>query len=536
MVIKTADIRMQNWKHYSILIIGLFIFGCSHTTPEMQPPGKQLIEEPNPDALNHFMEGQLYMNQRNYAMAVVELQNALHLDQNVSTIHLSLADCYWMLQKTDLTIFHMEKAIALDPWNHRIIELLAKRHLALKDIDRAKSVFGQLISQNPDSVKYLLSLAELEHIQENFETAVYYYQKAHLLEPTELSHLEKAVDLSLKINNPSLSTQLVHQLILLNPSNLNYVETMLTIALAFGNKEKAIWAINRLMDIKGQSPTLLNKLGILYFNFEDIDSALVVFKNVLNQVPTDPSSLHYLTLIYDEKGEFLLAEQYAKKLILHHPDDPIGYTDISLLYLNHNLWEKSMEILAPVSKKFSNNFTIQFLMGLSLNQSKNKPLAIPFYEQAIRLNPNSRNTLHNLAILYDSIHSWTKSDSLYEILIQSDSTDAQALNNYAFSLVERHERLNFALELSRQAVRLVPESAAYLDTMGWILFSIGNHFMALDFIKQSIDIEDNNPIVLEHLGDVYKATNDNSNADFYWNKAFHLNPENEHLKKKLGVP
>jgi len=517
--------------------MGLFIFGCSHTTPETQPLlGKPLTEEPNPDALNYFMEGQLYINQRNYAMAVVELQNALHLDQNVSTIHLSLADCYWMLQKTDLSISHMEKAIALDPLNHEIIELLAKRHLALKDIDRAKLVFGQLVTQCPDSVKYLLSLAELEHIQENYETAVYYYHQAHLLEPTELSHLEKAIDLSLKINNPPLSIQLAHQLILVNPSNLNYVENMLTIAMAFGNKEKAVWAINRMMDIKGQSPALLNKLGILYFNFEDIDSALIVFEKVINQVPTDPSSLHYLSLIYDEKGEFLLAEKYSKKLILHHPDNPIGFIDISLLYLNNDLWEKSMDILAPVTKRFSKNFTIQFLMGLSLNQSKNKPLAIPYYEQALHLNPNSRNTMHNLAILYDSIHSWTKSDSLYEILIQSDSTDAQALNNYAFSLVERDERLDFALELSRQAVRLVPESAAYLDTMGWILFSIGNHIMALDFIKQSIEIEDNNPIVLEHLGDVYKATNDNINADFYWNKAFHLNPENEHLKKKLGVP
>ncbi|SVC63571.1 uncharacterized protein METZ01_LOCUS316425, partial [marine metagenome] len=103
-------------------------------------------------------------------------------------------------------------------------------------------------------------------------------------------------------------------------------------------------------------------------------------------------------------------------------------------------------------------------------------------------------------------------------------------------LVERNEQLNLALELSRKAVQLVPESAAYLDTMGWILFRIGNNTMALDYIKQSIEIENDNAIVLEHLGDVYKSNNNISSAKTYWKKAFNINPGNEELEKKLSAP
>ena len=39
-------------------------------------------------------------------------------------------------------------------------------------------------------------------------------------------------------------------------------------------------------------------------------------------------------------------------------------------------------------------------------------------------------------------------------LISNDSTDAQAYNNYAYSLVERDENIEFALELAKNAVRL----------------------------------------------------------------------------------
>ena len=46
---------------------------------------------------------------------------------------------------------------------------------------------------------------------------------------------------------------------------------------------------------------------------------------------------------------------------------------------------------------------------------------------------------------------WNLSDQLYIELIESDSTDAQAFNNYAYSLVERDKDIDFALELAQYA-------------------------------------------------------------------------------------
>ena len=50
-------------------------------------------------ALHHFMQGQFLMNQGNYALAVLEFQDALMFDPNISTIHLSMADAYIRLGK-----------------------------------------------------------------------------------------------------------------------------------------------------------------------------------------------------------------------------------------------------------------------------------------------------------------------------------------------------------------------------------------------------------------------------------------------------
>ncbi len=105
-------------------------------------------------------------------------------------------------------------------------------------------------------------------------------------------------------------------------------------------------------------------------------------------------------------------------------------------------------------------------------------------------------------------------------------------------MVEILKQMKLAIDegVEAKAVQLVPESAAYLDTMGWILFRIGNNTMALEYIKQSIKFENDNAIVLEHLGDVYKANNNISGAKTYWKKAFNINPSNEELEKKLSAP
>ena len=58
-------------------------------------------------ALNHFMQGEFLMNQGNYALAILEFQDALALDPNAATIHISIADGYRRIGK----IIHAEKLL-----------------------------------------------------------------------------------------------------------------------------------------------------------------------------------------------------------------------------------------------------------------------------------------------------------------------------------------------------------------------------------------------------------------------------------------
>ena len=108
-------------------------------------------------------------------------------------------------------------------------------------------------------------------------------------------------------------------------------------------------------------------------------------------------------------------------------------------------------------------------------------------------------------MIYDQTGQWIKSDSLYLDLIKTDSTDAQAYNNFAYSLVERKANLELALEMSLIANKIQPNSAPYLDTLGWIYFHLEQYEKSLEYVQQSYSIDSTNPIIKEIAPEIIES-------------------------------
>jgi tetratricopeptide (TPR) repeat protein len=107
------------------------------------------------------------------------------------------------------------------------------------------------------------------------------------------------------------------------------------------------------------------------------------------------------------------------------------------------------------------------------------------------------------------------------------------MNNYAYNLSVRDVNLERAKELALKAIELDAENAAYLDTVGWVYFKLGDLDRAQRFIKASIDTGDSSAEVFEHLGDVYEALENIKEAKKWWKQALDLEPTRTHLQEKI---
>jgi tetratricopeptide (TPR) repeat protein len=67
-------------------------------------------------------------------------------------------------------------------------------------------------------------------------------------------------------------------------------------------------------------------------------------------------------------------------------------------------------------------------------------------------------------------------------------------------------KLDEALAMIRKAVELEPTNYAYLDSLGWTYYRMGQYAQAEDNLQRAIARGASDPTVHDHLGDVYEKT------------------------------
>ena len=455
-------------------------------------------------ALNHFMQGEFLMNQGNYALAILEFQDAIELDPNAATIHISIADGYRRLGKVKRAEDHLEIALDLDPEEQEALEMQGQLFLAQKRYVDAKLVYEHLSEIDSNNIDFIFTLADLARMEKEWNTAIDYYIQGYEINSMAISGLEKALQIALTISDFKRAEEVCALLLIENPNNMDLLETMKDLTLFNGNYEKSLKILNELEKLNGVSNETLIQKSALYEELNQPDLALKMINTALKKDSVNIEILHRLVtlLMSQEKNEEAIL--YNQKIIDHHPDDPRGFINTAVMAMSGKNPEDAIRALRPNSDKFSEDFTIQYLLGTAYYQIKDYLNSKIHLSNALKIYPQSRNTKHNLALIYDSIGNWNESDKLYIDLISSDSTDAQAYNNYAYSLIERNKDIEFALELALNAIKLEPKSAAYLDTIGWIYYKMDDYDEALRYIRESLSIDSDNATIQGHLDEIIK--------------------------------
>ena len=521
-----------------LLCITLIFGGCQSSKPPILEEAakknspRDLIKDPDPEALRLFMNGQMLMNQGDFPMAIIEFQEALELDPEVGTIYTSIAECYWNIGKPELSLKNLNVALSKNPEDEEALKMMADQLIATKKYDEAIKPFKKLRELDGQNTSYIIALAELNKLKKNYLNTVNLYLEAYAIEPSRIELLESAGRYALQLENKDKAKSIFKDLSEQDPFQSSYLNIYSELAIQTKNFEEAISHIQKLINDNGDSSLLKSKLGILYHSSGNSKKGEEVLKLLFDK--NELNGQHSLALfeIYFDNKDNINAAKVSDRMIASLPEDWRGYYSRSLVFMDESDYESAVSILAPVSETFSNIFSVQYILGLCYSRIKMNDEAIDFYNRALTISPNSINVLHSIAILYDDIGEWVKSDKIYDQLIDNDPKDAQAFNNYAYSLVERNKDLKRALAYAKKAVELEPKNPSYLDTIGWAYFKMDDLKRAKKYIRQSIEIQDDNSVVLEHFGDILMKSNDSVNALFYYKKAFEFDNENQELKKK----
>lgn len=110
-----------------------------------------------------------------------------------------------------------------------------------------------------------------------------------------------------------------------------------------------------------------------------------------------------------------------------------------------------------------------------------------------------------------------------------DAGEINAMNNLAYSWVNHGRRLGEAAALIATAVRAVPNEAAYLDSLGWLLYRTGHYQEAVPPLCEAAKRDPGHPEVLAHLGDAYWRIGREDEARREWQRALEVAEDSNRL-------
>jgi tetratricopeptide (TPR) repeat protein len=113
-------------------------------------------------------------------------------------------------------------------------------------------------------------------------------------------------------------------------------------------------------------------------------------------------------------------------------------------------------------------------------------------------------------------------------VIQLDPGNADALNALGYTLADQTDRHEEAYSLITRALIIKPEEAAFLDSMGWVLYRLERLSEAIDYLQRAYQLFPNDEVAA-HLGEVLWKDGQRSKAKKVWKKALELTPESPFL-------
>tara|TARA_B100000029_G_scaffold216483_1_gene214281 strand:+ start:4180 stop:5793 length:1614 start_codon:yes stop_codon:yes gene_type:complete len=524
----------------SLIILGVSssFFGCSNQ-PEIKPEESlvhnvpEVIEEVNPKALQHFMDGEMFLSQGNYPMAVIEFQDALRFDPGSSSIHTSLAEVYVRLRKFERAEESLHEALRIDMKNVEARELLAQQYLMQNNINKGLEQYLILEEDNPNKREYVYIVSEILARQGDLKSAQDKLWSLYKNNNSETQALKRAAEIARQRGELEFSFNAYSILTEKNPENIQYWKAYSEISVMLQKFNQAVNGLNNLASLTSNDPAVQERLAILFFENNEFESADSLFSILYEGGARTPGILYYLGRIAIVNADYVMLSKFSNEQIELFPEEVSGYTNLALANINLDNQLDAIAVLLKARDKFPKSFGVNYLLGSTYSMGKKYELAKKSLRTALTIDPDSRSTKHLLANVFNYLEDWNSSDQMYEDLISTDQTDSQALNNYSYTLAERGVKLSTALDMAQKAISLDPKNPAYLDTIGWIYFKLKKYKKALNYIEQSVLGNENNPVVLEHLGDVLMKVNRSNDARVYYQKALDIDIDNVRLIGKI---
>ncbi len=560
---------------YRVILL-FIVLGCSILGVAQQVESEFTNKPDKKKNATYFSNGLQSKYRDDTEGAIRNFEQALRFMPDDAASMYELSEQYYNAGRIEEAFNMIQQAAKIDPENKWYQMRLGLFYRNLEQYDDFIKLYEKLTAKYPDDPDMLSELIEAYLLTENYGKAL---EKMDLLEK-QIGQNDLITEQRLAIYKHQGSSKKViaelEKLIEQNPENIRYYGLLAQEYSENGKIKDAVKTYEKIKEINPENPYINVSLLELYEKNGDNDKA---FKELLAAIRNQNLDIATKTNTYDywmnkhqaDKDIDEQARQCGQAFVEALPDHKLGYLILGSCYLIEENSVKSKAMYQKVLSIDSTDFygwqnliisesrlneneavrdhaiaalkfypmqpVFYWYAGVANAVLTNNDDAITYLEKGRRYTTDKLQMSEFDGFLGDLYHQQgdeAKAFDAYDRTLRNNPDNALVLNNYAYYLSLRGERLDEALEMAIRANELVPDNVYYTDTYAWVLYKLGRYKEAEKIMKKCLGLEKNpSGANLEHYGDILLKLGKESEAMEYWKKAQKAGGASKELDQKL---
>ena len=465
-----------------------------------------------------YMEtlAQTYIQQQDYAQAIPVIEGIYERDKEREDMLEMLFQLYQQTEEFDKAIDVLERMEQIDGKSERLSVAKSEIYSRLGDKKAAIAEMEALAKQFPNDLNYMVMYGESLMMNGYPKKALAVYDQVLEQEPNNNRVLMSLRTYYQSQGNNAVADSLSERVLLSKDASseekIHLLRQEVSASENLGGDSTRVLMLFRKILAQPQSSPEMAILCASYMNSKNMpkDTIAGVLGKVLSLAPDYASARLQLVGYAWEADDMERVISLCREARQYNPDEMAFYYYQGIAYYKRDSLDQALSA-------FQNGIGV-------INDSSNPEIVSDFY-----------------AVMGDILHQKglaQEAFAAYDSCLQWKDDNIGCLNNYAYYLSERGERLDKAEKMSFKTVKAEPKNPTYLDTYAWILFMQERYAEAKIYIDQALqNMADSlgNEVIMEHAGDIYAQNQDIDRALSLWHDAQQKKPEDQLLLRKIKL-
>jgi tetratricopeptide (TPR) repeat protein len=555
--------------------------------PDIRLPGlarEPAAAEPGPDAppdldflvgREHEMDGRLDEATAAYARALAKDPESVYLLKE-------LAELSARQGRLDDALGYAERAFALTPddegvrlflgtlYRMRKDEAGARRALLGADglpvspdaalllygvladarrFEEARGVAEWLIEAEPEGLRGFFALADVNEKQGDAAAAEAALRRGLASHPGELALYGALARGRRERGDRDGEIEIYREALAAQPDHHGTLVALAEALLAVERTDEALEVLRRIEQLHPDDLRTLLRVAFLEFERGEFEAARVRFERALAAHPSQHEVAYFLGVTLRR----LRRDDEAMAVFERIPEDHERFaearTQIAALLEERDEFARAVAEVERARASAPSRPLDLYLASLRA-KSGDVAGALAFLEGLLAEAPDDPELLYNIGVIHGEARHTEEAIRYMQVVLAKDPDHPGALNYLGYTWAERGTNLEQAEAMIQRALEQRPDDGYITDSLGWVYYMRARPLLdaghvdearallgrAVEELERAAQLTGGDPVISEHLGDVYQALGKRDQALRMYEEAVRLEPrtgEQPDLVKKL---